>query len=152
MPGLISGCKLVKQNVVVYLDHWTPACNRKWYAVTHDAHSARICDNNDVHSEFVTTMTSTVRYSRSQLLSVDGNAIRDTRPRLTGCVNLLLCQLCIFRRFSMRRKHCGGRKIAKQIEAIVQCARVPTLPQRSQRNTNQNLITVKLTSDSMNCA
>ena len=114
MPGLISGCKLVKQNVVVYLDHWTPACtcaiaNGTQY-VTHDAHAARICDNNDVHSEFVTTMTSIVRYSTSHLLSVDRSATRDTRSRLTGCVNLLLRQLClcVFRRFSTRRKHRGG--------------------------------------------
>ena len=106
-------------------------CNRKWYAVTHDAHSARICDNNDVHSEFVTTMTSTVHYSRSQLLFIDRNATRDTRSRLTGCVNLILRQLSIFKRFSTRRKHRGGRKIAKQIETIVHCARVLTLSQRS---------------------
>ena len=124
------------------LDPSLHLCNRKWYAVTHDAHSARICDNNDVHSEFVTTMTSTVRYSRSHLLSVDRYATSDTRSHLTGCVNLLLHQLCIFKRFSTRRKHSGGRKIAKQIETIVHCARVPTLTQRS-RNVH-NLIALPL--------
>ena len=44
--------------------------------------SARMCDNSDTNSAFVTTMTSTVRYSRSQLLSVDRYATRDTRSRL----------------------------------------------------------------------
>ena len=132
MPDLISGCKLVKQNVVVYLwltlDHGLHLCNRQWYAVTHDA----------LQPAFVTTVTSTVRYSWSQLLSVDRYATRDTGSRLTGCVNLLLRQLCI----STRRKHRGGRKIAKQIETIVHCARVPTLPQRS-RNVH-NVITLPL--------
>ena len=94
------------------LDPGLHLCNRKWYAVTHDAHSAHICDNNYVHSEFV-TMTSAVRYSRLQLLSVDRNATRDTRSRLTGCVNLILRQLSIFKRFSTRRKHRGGRKNRK---------------------------------------
>ena len=87
-------------------------------------------------------MTSTVRYSRSQLLSVDRYATSDARSRLTCCVNLLLRQLCIFKRFSTRRKHRGWRKIAKQIETIIHCARVPTLPQRS-RNVH-NLITLPL--------
>ena len=136
MPGLISGSKLVKQNVVVYLwltlDHGLHLCNRKWYAVTRDA----------LQHAFVTTMTSTVRYSRSQLLSVDRYATSDTRSRLAGRVNLLLRQLCIFKRFSTRRKHRGGRKIAKRIETIIHCARVPTLPQRS-RNVH-NLITLPL--------
>ena len=87
-------------------------------------------------------MTSRVRYSRSQLLSVDRYATSDTRSRLAGCVNILLRHLCIFKRFSTRLKHRGRRKIAKQIETIVHCARVPTLPQRS-RNVH-NVITLPL--------
>ena len=76
------------------------------------------------------------------MFSVDRYATSDTRSRLTCCVNLLLRQLCIFKRFSTRRKHRGGRKIAKQIETIVHCARVPMLPQRS-RNVH-HLITLPL--------
>ena len=83
-----------------------------------------------------------MRYSRSQLLSVGRYATRETRSRLSGCVNLLLRQLCIFKRFSTRRKHRGNRIIAKQIETIVHCARVPTLTQRSRKV--HNLITLPL--------
>ncbi len=83
-----------------------------------------------------------MRYSRTHLLSTAAHATRYIRSPVTCCVNLLFHQLCISKRSTTKRKHRGGRKVAKQIGTIIHYARVPTLPQPS-RNV-PNFITLPL--------